>query len=205
MWINHPFKHVKLSDSLIQEIIQYLFAFLFSWIISTLIMDFPFFSIPVENSSFTAAYSYILVLLTNIQVQLFGYDTFVFNNHLGIVGTNGVIFAFGCLGFRYLLFFIIFVVLQFGRFYHKIWYLAAGIMLITWINSARAVLIVISQFHHPTKTTLIHDVVTPIFIYPTILILWIGWISTFGKPGIGESILYRWFKKLLRTSSFPAK
>ena len=200
-----PVNRLKLSESLIQEILQYLFAFFFSWLISSLLMDFPFFSDPIKNSCITAYYSQILVWLTDFQLHLLGFDTFVFSNHLGILGTQGVIFAFGCLGFRYLLFFMVFVLLQFGRYYHKIWYLPAGILLITWVNSVRAIIIVIGQYHQPTQTTLIHDVVTPVFMYPTILFLWIVWVSRFGNPTTKDSSLYLVFKKLFKTSSFPAK
>ncbi|PKP11571.1 MAG: hypothetical protein CVU09_01705 [Bacteroidetes bacterium HGW-Bacteroidetes-4] len=196
---------LKLSDSLIKEILQYLFSFSIAWVIASLFSDFPFFSQPIENSGFTEYYRDFLMGLTNQQLHGLGHQTFWYGNTLGIEGTAGLIFAYGCLGYRILLFFVVFIVFQFGSFFHKIWYLLLGIFLITWINSLRVVIIALGQFHNPDYTVLIHDTVSPVLMYPLLLALWLIWLKIFGKVPETETMLYKIVKFIAKAPLFNSK
>lgn len=196
---------LKLSDSLIKEILQYLFSFTVAWVIASLFSDFPFFAEPIENSSFTLYYRDFLMGLTNQQLHWLGHQTFWFDTTMGIEGTAGLIFAYGCLGYRIILFFVVFIVLQFGSFFHKIWYLLLGIFLITWINSLRVVIIAIGQFQKPDYTVLVHDTVSPILMYPLLLALWIVWLKTFGKVPETDTLLYKIVKFIAKAPLFNSK
>jgi exosortase/archaeosortase family protein len=196
---------IKLSDSLIKEILQYLFSFTVAWVIASLLSDFPLFSEPIENSRFTLFYRDFLMGLTNQQLHWLGYQTFWYNTTLGIEGTAGLIFAYGCLGYRILLFFIVFIIFQFGSFFHKTWYLLLGILLITWINSFRVVIIAIGQFQKPEYTVLVHDTVSPVLMYPLLLALWIIWLKTFGKVPHTDTLLYKIVKFIANAPLFNSK
>lgn len=196
---------LQLSDSLIKEILQYLFSFTVAWAIASLFSDFPFFAKPIENSGFTEYYRDFLMGLTNQQLHWMGHQTYWYDTTLGIDGTAGLIFAYGCLGYRILLFFAVFIVLQFGSFIHKIWYLILGIFLITWVNSLRVVIIAVGQFHNPEYTVLVHDTVSPALMYPLLLALWLVWLRTFGKVPKTDTLLYKMAKFIAKTPLFNSK
>ncbi|MGD9992506.1 MAG: exosortase/archaeosortase family protein [Salinivirgaceae bacterium] len=196
---------IKLSDSLIKEILQYLFSFTVAWVIASLFSDFPFFSEPVENSRFTLYYRDFLMGLTNQQLHWLGYQTYWYDTTLGIEGTAGLIIDYGCLGYRIVLFFVVFIILQFGSAWHKGWYLLLGTFLITWVNSLRLVIIAIGQFQKPELTVLVHDTVSPVLMYPLLLALWIIWLKTFGKVPTTDTLLYKMVKFIANAPLFNSK
>jgi exosortase/archaeosortase family protein len=182
-----------------------LFSFSIAWVIASLFSDFPFFSQPIENSGFTEYYRDFLMGLTNQQLHWMGHQTFWHNTRLGIEGTAGLIIEYGCLGYRIILFFVVFIVLQFGSSLHKIWYLLLGILLITWVNSLRLVIIAVGQFQKPEYTVLVHDTVSPVLMYPLLLALWLIWLKTFGKVPETDSMLYKIVKFIANAPLFNSK
>jgi exosortase/archaeosortase family protein len=172
----------KLSTPLKKEIARYAISFFFAWLVSALISDFPFFKkLFIQNLGLDNALTNLSVFLTETILNLLGFTTYSIGNFLQISGTPGVIFAFGCLGFREMAFFVVFVLLQFGSWKNKLWYIPSGIILLIFVNILRAVIIALGQYRNPFQTDIIHDIISPILMYPTLLFLWLFWLTTYGK------------------------
>ena len=172
----------KLSNSLKKEIARYAISFFFAWLVSALISDFPFFKkLLIQNLGLDIALTKVSVFFTETALNLLGFATFSSGSFLQILGTPGVKFAFGCLGFREMAFFVVFVLLQFGSWKNKLWYIPTGIVLLIFVNILRAVIIALGQYRNPTQTDMIHDLISPIMMYPTLLFLWLFWLTTYGK------------------------
>jgi len=172
-------------------------SFFFAWLVSALISDFPYFKkLIIQDFGLDSLLTSLSVNLTQTILNLLGFFTYSNNNFLQIEGTPGIIFEYGCLGFRELAFFVVFIALQFGKFKHKAWYIPSGIVLLILLNSIRAVIIALGQYQNPANTDLIHDIISPVLMYPAILFLWIFWISKFGKPPVTDTFYMRLFKRI---------
>lgn len=173
------FSHIRL----VREIIRYVFSFFFAWLFSALVSDFPFFKhLLIQSIGLDAKLLSLQIYITEKLLNSLGYITFSNNDFLQIIDTKGIIFGYGCLGIRQLSLFLIFIILQYGKWKNKIWYIPIGIILIISLNTIRAAIIAISQVYYPDKSIFVHDLASPILMYPTILFLWIFWVVKFGKP-----------------------
>jgi exosortase/archaeosortase family protein len=192
------FKNIQISTTLKKEMARFAISFFFAWLFSALISDFPYFKkLIIQDFGLDALLTNLTVNLTESILNLFGFSTFTNGNFLQIAGTPGIIFEYGCLGFRELAFFVVFIALQFGKFKHKAWYIPSGIILLILLNTIRAVIIALGQYQNPANTDLIHDIISPVIMYPAILFLWIFWISNYGKPPVDDTFLMRLFKRIL--------
>ncbi len=171
----------KISDKLKKEIILYIISFFFAWAVSALFSDFPFFRNIIKTLGINSLLTIIEVNTTKFILIIFNFDVFTQSNFLKISGTQGIIFAYGCLGIREYLFFIVFIIFQTGKFINKLWYIPLGTLLLMFINIIRAAFIAYGQYKNPTHTQLIHDVVSPLLMYPSIFVLWIVWLSKYSK------------------------
>jgi exosortase/archaeosortase family protein len=191
------FSKIQLSTQLKEEIFRYLIAFFLAWLASALISDFPFFSNPVKNSKITAGFQQYLILFSEKQVNLLGFETYKYHNSLKIMGSYGVRIDYGCLGFRHMAFFMVFIILQFGKSIHKIGYLIFGNLLFIFINTVRISSILIAQYYQGDSAQNVHDIASPILMYPTILFLWIFWVLKFGKPTENSFLILPRIKKTM--------
>lgn len=114
-------------------------------------------------------------------LSLVNIDSEIIGTHLKTHGSAGVIYEYGCLGFRELAFFVVFIALQNGHFKNKIWYIPSGIIILTILNLIRIVIIIIGQHKDQDLFHPLHDIVSPIIMYPAILFLWLFWLSKYGK------------------------
>ncbi len=173
-------------------------SFFFAWVVSALISDFPYFKkLFIQDFGLDALLTNLSVNLTQTILNILGFFTYSSSNFLQIAGTPGIIFEYGCLGFRELAFFVVFIAMQFGKFKHKALYIPSGIILLILLNIMRAVIIALGQYQNPAHTVLIHDIVSPVIMYPAILFLWIFWITKFGKPPVEDTFFMRLFKRIL--------
>ncbi|MDA3868126.1 MAG: hypothetical protein PF489_15450 [Salinivirgaceae bacterium] len=154
-------------------------AFVLGLIITTLIMDFPQFSKPVAQSSFTIAFSHFLAYLTAQLIELAGYTVSLTKSSIMFNQTNGVYFDFGCLGYRQVIWFIVFMIIIRGPALHKLWYIPMGAIVIQISNVLRAAIIAIVNFHSPQSFELIHTQGSIWIIYGTVLTLWLIWLSMY--------------------------
>ncbi len=172
----------KLTTSKKKEIARYAVSFFFAWLISALISDFPFFKkVFIQSIHLDEGFNSFMVFITEFLLNLLGLQTYTEGNFLKIIGTPGVSFSYGCLGFRELAFFIVFVVFQFGQAKHKLWYIPVGVTLLIVLNIIRIFIIILGQYRNPEQFKIIHDIVSPVIMYPTILFLWLYWLKTYGK------------------------
>nr|MDA3892678.1 archaeosortase/exosortase family protein [Salinivirgaceae bacterium] len=175
-------KKINISNNLKKEIARYVISFFFAWLVSALISDFPYFKkLLIQSINLDTAFTKLMTGLSKNILNTFGFETFTEGNFIQIIGTPGVIFRYGCLGFRELAFFVVFVALQYGSLKHKAWYIPCGIVLLIVLNTIRALIIIIGQYRDPSQFQIIHDVVSPILMYPAILFLWLFWLNTYGK------------------------
>ncbi|MBI9065891.1 MAG: archaeosortase/exosortase family protein [Salinivirgaceae bacterium] len=177
---HNPLKNI--SKTLKKEIMRFIISFFLAWFFTILLNDIPWVVSKIQSSGIDKLLRNILVSSTEKNLNLLGYETFSHGKYLKIINTSGVRFEYGCLGFRHLSLFVFFILFQFGRTYHKIWYIILGILLLIGFNIIRTTIICVGQFYNEQNTTLVHDIATPVLMYPLILFLWLFWISKYGKP-----------------------
>lgn len=160
---------------------RYAISFFLAWLVSALVSDFPFFRNLIKSIKLDSELTNLMIFTTEGLLNIFGFATSSNGNFLTIIGAPGVTFAYGCLGFRELSFFIVFIIFQSGEFKHKAWYIPSGIVLLILLNVIRVVIIVWQQYLNPDSFQFVHDTVSPIIMYPAIFFLWIFWVNIFGK------------------------
>lgn len=173
---------LNLSIILFKEIKRFIIAFFCAWFCTILINDFLFVHINIESTGFIKLLTKLIVSSTESIINFIGFETYSNFKHLRILQTPGVRFELDCLGLRPLTIFFIFILAYYGNFWKKFPYIILGFFFLNLANVIRSVIIVISQIKHADNFQVIHDVTSPIFMYPTILFLWLIWISSFGKP-----------------------
>lgn len=154
-------------------------AFFSGLVISALLMDFDIFASHIKTHILTQEFGNLLALLTGKSIELLGYSITIVNNAIRFSHDNGVYFTFGCLGYREIIWFTIFLLIVPGPIKHKLWYIPLGIIVIEISNVLRAVSIAISNFHAPKSFELIHAQGTVWFVYGTVLALWLFWLNFF--------------------------
>ncbi len=185
--MDFSFKNVSISIKLRWEIARYAVSFFYAWLVSALISDFPLFKkLLIQSIHLDDAFNSFIISVTEFLLNSFGLPTYTENSFIKIVGTPGVTFSYGCLGFRELAFFTIFIAFQFGKAKHKLWYIPSGIALLILLNIIRILIIILGQYRNPEQFQIIHDIVSPVLMYPTILFLWIFWLKTYGKQVYDE-------------------
>src|SRR6056297_1433936 len=156
-------------------------AFVLGWIISALLIDFPFFNSHIINSNLSEHLGLILANATNFLISSAGYSTTLQENAIWFAQNNGVYFAFGCLGFREIIWFSVFMLIVPGKWKHKTWYIPLGIIIIEISNILRSSVIAITNYHNPNSSEIIHVQGTVWFIYGTVLALWLFWLQAVEK------------------------
>lgn len=174
-------KNIKISKSLKKEITRYVVSFFFAWLVSALFSDFTYYRDIITQVKIADFLTSTTIYTTSIFLNIFRFETFSEGNFLKIMGTPGVRIIYGCLGIRHFAFLIVFILLQTGKFIHKLWYIPSGIILLFLLNSFRIALIAFWQTFDPYKSQIVHDVASPFIMYPAILFLWIYWLNKYGK------------------------
>jgi len=175
-------KKINISDKLKKEITRYAISFFFAYLFATLISDFPFFkSILIQSINLDTILTKISISSTAKILKLFNLQIFIDGNFLQIKNTPGVIFAYGCLGFRELSLFVFFIIFQTGSWKNKLWYIPTGISLLITLNILRATIITLGQYKYPLHFNKIHNLVSPIIMYPAIIFLWLFWLNTYSE------------------------
>ncbi len=175
-------RRIKISNKLKKEILRYTISFFFAWLVSALISDFPYFkNLIIKSIGLDKDLNNLTIFLIESILNIFGFPTFSQGNFIKIVGANGLTVAYGCLGFRELAFFVIFILLQTGSCKNKLWYIPSGVILLILMNVIRIVIIAIVQYNSPENTDKTHEFISPALMYPTILFLWLFWLTKFGN------------------------
>ena len=156
-------------------------AFLAGAITSALLMDFPFFSNPIKDTAITTDFSKLLATLTAWVIEINGYEVTLNAPSILFTESNGIYFAFGCLGYRQIIWFSVFLLISPGKPIHKTWFIPMGILIIEFSNVLRAAIIGISNYQNPQSFEIIHAQGTIWFVYGTVLLLWLFWLEFFKK------------------------
>jgi len=154
------------------------FAFLAGAIASALLMDFPFFSTPIKDTAFTEGFSNLLATITASIIEVNGYEVTLKEPSILFTKSNGIYFAFGCLGYRQIIWFSVFLLISPGKPINKSWFILLGIIIIEFSNVLRAAIIGISNYHNPQSFEIIHAQGTIWFVYGTVLLLWLFWLES---------------------------
>jgi len=168
-----------ISSPLKKQLVRFILAFFIAWLTTVFLFDFPYFSRIWQHTGIDLFIQRILVDTTQGILTGFGFHTVSLGKYLTIIGSPGVRFEFGCLGLRHILLFTIFILIQYGKLRHKSWYIPLGILILIFVNSVRAVIILIAQHLKASSTGWVHDITTPILMYTTIFVLWVIWIEQF--------------------------
>lgn len=85
----------------------------------------------------------------------------------------------GCNALSVMILFVAFLISFSGTFKNTLIFGIVGILLIHVFNIIRIALLVIAIYYYPESTTLLHDIIFPLFIYGIVFMLWILWINKF--------------------------
>ena len=146
---------------------QIAIAFILGAVASALLMDFPAFADPIKQAVITPALSDLLASITGWIIETAGYSVSINNNSIFFTTDNGIYFDFGCLGYRQIIWFSVFLLFSPGKIIHKAWYIPLGIVVIEISNILRAAIIGISNYHNPRSFEIIHAQGTIWYVYGT--------------------------------------
>ena len=85
----------------------------------------------------------------------------------------------GCNAISVMILFVAFVIAFSNGFWHTFLYLIFGALLIYILNILRIILIIIGIYNFPELKELLHDIIFPLIIYGTVVLLWLFWINKF--------------------------
>ena len=140
-----------------------------------------------------AALSRAVAVFTAGGLQGLGYDVFVRDRVLGLVGYPGVYVEDGCTGLTTLGLFAGFVVAFPGSWRRRAWFIPLGVVLITLANIMRIGLLVVLQRSWPAGFDAVHHFGANTFFYLVVFALWVVWANVGGRESrssSGESSLH---------------
>jgi exosortase/archaeosortase family protein len=175
------YKNIKLSNKIKKEIVYYAISFFFAWLISAFISDFPFFIKKIKLLNIDSFFTNIYLSVLDFTFSKFGFITHINNNLFNINNTNGIILTYGCLGLREFVFFSIFIFFQHGKFITKVLYTTGGVVILFLLNNIRLIIITYSQYIYPNNVKEVHDIVSPLIMYPIILFFWLYWLNKYSN------------------------
>ncbi len=170
------------SETLKKEFKRAFFSFFWSIVCVILVFDFLLVHHPDLASGLNYFFQSVLTYSTNFVLNLTGFNTYIQVPWLAIQGYPGIEFAPGCLGFRHIVMFGVYIITYMGKLWQKTAYIALGSIILTFVNIIRAYIIALGQYWDASKTDLVHDIASPILMYVTILVLWIVWMNRWGSP-----------------------
>lgn len=104
-----------------------------------------------------------------------GYEFWVVDRAIGLVGSNGVLLVDGCNGLEVLGLFMGFVVAYPGSWRDRAWFIPAGISLIFVVNIFRILTLLLLQSFKPDWFDFLHDILISSIFYMMVFVLWMGW------------------------------
>lgn len=140
--------------------------------------------------SFQLIYDYILTPYTKIDfwlinsiintaeggLQLLGYDLLPSNSlyqyHMGIEGTLGVVIGNPCDGLSLFILFSAFLIVFEGKWWFKAIFIIVGIVLIHFLNVVRVIALAVIVKYSPESLDFHHSYTFTLFVYLCIFLLW---------------------------------
>lgn len=126
-----------------------------------------------------------IVVRAESLMYLFGTDTAEFQdgayrNHIGLAGSKGVTIGAPCNGVPLFALFIIFILAFPAKtWYHKIWFIPMGMVLIHLANCLRVIALAAIFDYNPEWLAFNHDYTFTILVYAFVFFLWYLFITKF--------------------------
>ncbi|ADF51020.1 membrane protein [Zunongwangia profunda SM-A87] len=93
----------------------------------------------------------------------------------------------GCNSISVIILFTSFILSFFAKKRTTFFYILAGSVFIYAMNLIRIALLTIAIYKYPEYTSLMHDIVFPLIIYGTVIILWVFWVRVYANLEKNES------------------
>ena len=87
----------------------------------------------------------------------------------------------GCNSISVIILFVSFILSFFAKKRTTILYILGGSVLIYAMNLIRIALLTIGVYEYPEYTNLMHEIIFPLIIYGTVIILWISWVRVYAN------------------------
>ncbi|CCB70132.1 Probable transmembrane protein of unknown function [Flavobacterium branchiophilum FL-15] len=87
----------------------------------------------------------------------------------------------GCNGLSIIILFVAFIIAFKGQLKNTLRYILFGILIIHVLNIVRIALLAVLLFEYATYEHFWHDILFPLIIYGTVLVLWIFWVKSFSN------------------------
>ncbi|MDN3596348.1 exosortase family protein XrtF [Zunongwangia endophytica] len=87
----------------------------------------------------------------------------------------------GCNSISVIILFISFILSFFAKMRTSIFYILAGSVLIYTMNLIRIALLTIGIYEYPNYASFLHEIVFPLIIYGTVILLWIFWVRVYAN------------------------
>ena len=105
----------------------------------------------------------------------------IYDNHMGIASTSGVIIGNPCDGLSLFILFTSFLLVFSGKWWFKIIYILIGIGLIHFLNVFRIVALALLVKYYPESLDFHHSYTFTLFIYSIIFLVWMLRIKVYSK------------------------
>ena len=121
-------------------------------------------------------------------IQFLGYNLMqtngIYEYHLGIEGTSGVVIGNPCDGLSLFILYLAFILVFTGKWYVKLLFILPGILLIHMLNVLRIVALALIVRYYPDTLDFHHSYTFTLIVYAFIFALWAIRIKVFQKKGV---------------------
>ncbi len=127
-------------------------------------------------------YAKLLLWGSKLVTELFGYEVTVYGKTIKIVDdfkASGVFLDRGCMGRNVLLGFTALIVVFPGKWFHKLWYIPMGIVILTFVNMLRISGLAVTAYCCPEYSDINHYFVFKVAAFIIIFVLWLIWFNKF--------------------------
>lgn len=121
-------------------------------------------------------------------LQIMGYtlleSNLLYQYHMGIEGTSGVVIGNPCDGLSLFILFTAFLVIFKGKWWFKLLFISGGIMIIHFLNVIRVSSLALIVKYAPGSLDFHHSYTFTLFVYACIFLLWVLRIKIYQKRKI---------------------
>jgi len=112
---------------------------------------------------------------------LFHYPIFHYQHSLGIDGSHGVYIGIPCDAVELMALFASFIIIFEGKWIHKLWFIALGVVVIHLLNVVRVVALILMENYNPAILEFNHKYTFTILMYLVVFFGWVIWVKKFSN------------------------
>jgi len=109
------------------------------------------------------------------------YSNQLYQYHMGIAGTSGVVIGYPCDGLSLFILYTAFVMVFKGKWWMKLLFIVPGILLIHFLNVGRVMSLALIVKYYPDSLDFHHSYTFTLFVYACIFGLWMVRIKFYQK------------------------